>query len=58
MTATTTANITSRTLAVTASASNKIYNGTTAATVTLSDDRVAVYVFTDANTSATFADRM
>ncbi|MDO3628338.1 S-layer family protein, partial [Mucilaginibacter sp. BT774] len=56
-TATTTANITPRALAVTASASNKIYNGSTAATVTLNDDRVAGDVFSTTNSSATFADK-
>ena len=49
-TATTTANITARALTVTATASNKVYDGTTAATVTLVDNRVAGDVFTDSYT--------
>src|SRR5579884_1356912 len=54
---TTTANITSRTLTVSASASNKTYDGTTAATVSLSDDRVAGDTLTVSYTSATFASK-
>ena len=42
----TTANITAKTLAVTASATDKVYDATTGATVTFSDDRVAGDVFT------------
>src|SRR5204862_189521 len=41
ITASTTANITTRALVVTATGVNKLYNGTTAATVTLTDNRVA-----------------
>ncbi|WP_304062759.1 YDG domain-containing protein [Pedobacter glucosidilyticus] len=49
-----TANITARTLAVTATATNKVYDGTTTATVTFSDNRLIGDVFTVANTAATF----
>src|ERR1700754_2741761 len=53
---TTTANITPRTLALTVSATgiDKPYDGNTAATVTLSDDRIAGDVFTDSYTDAEF----
>lgn len=54
---TTHADITARTLVVTASGQNKIYDGTTAATVTLADDRVAGDVFTDSYTAANFSDK-
>ena len=56
-TATTTADITPRPLTVSATGVNKVYDGTTAATVTLSDDRVAGDVFTDTYATATFADK-
>jgi hypothetical protein len=56
-TATTTANITVRTLVVTAAAQNKVYDGNTSATVTLSDDRVSGDVFTVSSTSAVFSDK-
>ena len=56
ITATTTANITARPLTVTATGVNKTYDGTTAATVILSDNRVSGDVFTDSYTSATFSD--
>jgi hypothetical protein len=49
--------ITVKTLTVSATGTNKIYDGTTAATVTLSDNRVAGDVFTDSYTDATFADK-
>jgi hypothetical protein len=49
--------INSRPLTVTATADNKTYDGSTAATVHLSDNRVAGDVFTDSYTSATFADK-
>ena len=55
-TAATTANITARTLTVTAVGANKVYDGTTAATVTLSDNRVPGDVLTDNYTAAAFAD--
>jgi hypothetical protein len=56
-TATTTANITARALAITATGVNKAYDGTTAATVTLADDRVAGDVLATAYTTAAFADK-
>ena len=40
-TASTTADITAKALTVTATGINKVYDGTTAATVTLSDNRVS-----------------
>jgi hypothetical protein len=54
---TTTANITPKPLTVSATGVDKVYDGTTAATVTLSDDRVPGDVFTDSYTSATFANK-
>ena len=56
-TASTTADITARALTVSAAGMNKVYDGTTTATVTLSDDRVSGDVLTDGYTSATFADK-
>jgi len=56
-TATTTANITPASLAVTAAGVNRIYDGTTNATVTLSDNRVASDVLTANYAAAWFADR-
>jgi hypothetical protein len=56
-TASTTADITARALTITAHGVNKNYDGTTAATVTLSDDRVSGDVLTDSYTSASFADK-
>src|SRR5206468_2278286 len=56
-TASTTADITARALTVSASGVNKTYDGTTAATVALSDDRVAADVLTTSYTTATFADK-
>jgi hypothetical protein len=56
-TATTTANITARALTVTATGVNKVYDGTTSAAVTLSDNRVAGDLFTDSYTSASFSDK-
>src|SRR5207249_517176 len=52
--ATTTANITPRALTISAAGVNKVYDGNTTATVTLSDNRVSGDVFTDSYTSATF----
>jgi hypothetical protein len=49
--------ITPRPLTVSAHGVDKQYDNTTAATVTLSDDRVAGDVFTDSNTGASFADK-
>jgi MBG domain (YGX type)/YDG domain len=56
-TASTTANITAATLAVSATGVNKVYDGTTAATVTLSDNRVAGDVLTTGYGNAAFADK-
>jgi hypothetical protein len=56
-TATTTADITARGLTVSAHGVNKTYDGTTAATVTLSDDRVSGDTLTDNYTSASFGDK-
>ena len=56
-TATTTADITARALTVTATGVNKVYDGTTTATVTLNDNRVSGDVFTSSYTSASFADK-
>ncbi|HTB83338.1 MAG TPA: YDG domain-containing protein [Candidatus Sulfotelmatobacter sp.] len=54
-TATTPANITGRTLIVTATGVNKTYDGTTNATVNLSDNRISGDVFTDTYGSAAFS---
>src|SRR5205823_306306 len=51
-TASTTANITPRALTVTASGVNKGYDGTTAASATLSDNRISGDALTDSYTSA------
>ena len=56
-TASTTADITARSLAVSATGVNKVYDGTTNATVTLSDNRVAGDSLTTSYTSASFADK-
>ncbi len=56
-TASTTANITARPLAITATGINKIYDGNTTATVSLSDNKVSGDAVTDAYTAATFADK-
>src|SRR5439155_7842614 len=56
-TASTTADITARALTVSAAGVNKVYDGTTDATVTLSDDRVAGDLVTDAYAAASFADK-
>ena len=52
-----TANITPRTLTVSAAAANKIYDGTTNAAVTLTDNRVAGDVLTVSCTAAAFANK-
>src|SRR6185369_17033603 len=52
-TASTTADITARALTVSATGVNKVYDGTTSATVTLSDNRVSGDTLTDSYTSAT-----
>lgn len=54
-TAATTATITARALAVTATGVDKVYDGTATATVTLSDNRVPGDVLTLGHTNATFA---
>src|SRR5205085_11256475 len=56
-TATTTANITPRSLTVTATGIDKVYDRLTAATVTLSDNRVSGDVLTLNYTTAIFADK-
>ncbi|MDE3068888.1 MAG: Ig-like domain repeat protein [Verrucomicrobiota bacterium] len=48
--------ITARALTVTATGVNKVYDGTTNATVTLSDDRLSGDTFSDSYASASFAD--
>src|SRR5207247_1217036 len=54
--ASTTADITARALVVSATGVNKAYDGTTSATVTLSDNRVAGDSIFTSYTSASFAD--
>jgi hypothetical protein len=56
-TATATADITVRTLTVSASGVNKTYDGTTTASVTLSDDRAGSDVLTASYGAAAFADK-
>src|SRR6185369_10405927 len=56
-TTTTTANITARSLTVTATGVNKVYDGKTSASVTLSDDRVAGDTLTDSFVTATFTNK-
>jgi hypothetical protein len=56
-TATAIASITARPLVVTATGLSRKYDGTTAATVTLSDNRLAGDVFTAIYTGASFADK-
>jgi hypothetical protein len=53
----TTGNITVRTLTVSATGANKDYDGTTAATVTLSDDRVSGDTLSMSYATASFADK-
>ena len=55
-TATSSADITARSLTLTASASNKVYDGNTNAVVSLSDNRISGDVLTPANTDAGFED--
>ncbi|KQW93334.1 hypothetical protein ASC94_11860 [Massilia sp. Root418] len=55
--ASTTASIAQRAISVTASAASKVYDGTTAATVSLSDDRVAGDTLALSSGSAAFADK-
>jgi len=56
-TATTPANITARSLNVNATGMDKVYDGTTNATVVLGDNRIAGDSLTDAYTSAAFSDK-
>src|SRR5439155_7677883 len=56
-TATTTADITARNLTLSATGADKIYDGTTAATVALSDNRLSGDIFTSSYGSALFADK-
>src|SRR5439155_331374 len=55
--ASTTADITAKPLTVSATGENKGYDGTTVASVTLSDNRVAGDLLTDAYSTASFADK-
>jgi hypothetical protein len=55
--ATTTADITAKALTVTASGINKVYDASTAATVALTDNRIAGDVLTSTYTAANFADK-
>jgi hypothetical protein len=55
--AATTADISARPLTVSATGVNKVYDGTTAATVTLSDDRVSGDVLSTSYATASFADK-
>src|SRR5262249_31407097 len=55
--ATTTADITARTLTVSATGQNKAYDGSTTATVTLSDNRVAGDSLSTSYTNPSFADK-
>src|SRR5207249_11787117 len=52
-----TANITARPLTVSATGVDKQYDGTTAATVSLSDNRVSADTLADSYTSASFTDK-
>jgi filamentous hemagglutinin family protein len=56
-TAATVADITARALTVSATGTNKVYDGNVNATVTLADNRVAGDVLTVSSTSASFADK-
>src|SRR5439155_1437556 len=56
-TASTTADITAKALTVSATGINKVYDGNTTASVTLSDNRVSGDVFTNSYTSAAFLDK-
>src|SRR5205823_3317648 len=56
-TASATADITARALHISATGVNKVYDSTTAATVTLSDNRVSGDAFTDSYATASFADK-
>src|SRR5207244_8897296 len=56
-TASTTADITARALTVSAAGVNKVYDGTTAATVSLSDDHLFGDDVSDSYAAASFADK-
>src|SRR5204862_195667 len=56
-TATTTADITARALLVSATGVNKPYDGTTSASATLTDNRMAGDVLSTSSTSASFANK-
>src|SRR5213076_247589 len=56
-TATTTADITARALTVSAAGVNKVYDGTTVASATLSDNRVAGDLLIDTYVAASFANK-
>src|SRR5439155_15000985 len=56
-TATTTADITARALVVSATGVNKVYDGGTSATATLTDNQVAGDVLSPSSTNATFANK-
>ncbi len=51
------ANITTRALSVTATGTNKVYDGTTTASVTLSDNRIVTDTLTTSFSGAAFTDR-
>src|SRR5207253_10236179 len=55
--ASTTANVSPRSLTVSATGVSKVYDGTTTATVTLADDRVPGDLLTDSYASASFGDK-
>ena len=55
--ATTNANITTRSLSVSATGANKVYDGSTSATITLADNRIAGDSLTTSYTNATFANK-
>ena len=57
VTATATADITARTLTVSATADDKVYDGNNLATAHLSDNRISGDTFTETYTAATFADK-
>src|SRR5206468_1930643 len=56
-TTSTTANITARSLTVSATGVNRVYDGTTNATVTLSDNRVSGDILSSSYTGASFANK-
>src|SRR5439155_12279377 len=51
------ADITARSLTISATGTDKVYDGTTSATVTLSDNRVAGDTLTNSYTTASFANK-